>query len=665
MADATARTSTRIDPGPAWTVVTDAPLKGLDLAREAGLCLAWDEADQLYLLDLEGQTQSISRAPGKILSAAISDDAGLIALLGEGNRLWMLGPDFELIQDREAITDAISLTVDPHGRYVAVASKLSLIQFYNRFGKMAGKFETRQPMGHMVFVPDQALLYATGAVGTISAFELSTKGSKGQLTGDLSWNEALLSNVGRLATVGDGSAIFIACYTHGVQRFDAQGRNEGAYHLGGSASIAVPDFLGRIIAVATMESGLAILSGNGNVRWQATLPRPAVALDTDPLGRFIVYGLGTGEITRLDLQRGRGPRSADRPLTAAVARPDMGPNLDMAGPAARAGGASVVSPAWTVPLVNTEDQAEFTVLAVSDDPPRVGAVTTKNRLEIYTTDGKKLGAAPEILGVGRMIRTSPGWMAAATDRQIVLCDLNKNTAQRVDLSLVETTHLAIQPDGYGLAIVQERDRVGRATVAGRWIWKSELKTPVEDLAIGPEGFTAYTTEDGRLCCIDPAGNLAGEFRADLTEPLYLIEAPAGSPKGVVWVTLGRRAEILRGHDLKGRAIWESPVPWEAWQLHRVGGWAVVVAPDGRTLAFDGAGHGRAQGKTETAQTIYGPGPDGLARRVSRSGVHLICTEIDGQVIWRSIAPATLGPLAAGRSGVAALIGKDLAWFPSF
>jgi hypothetical protein len=65
-----------------------------------------------------------------------------------------------------------------------------------------------------------------------------------------------------------------------------------------------------------------------------------------------------------------------------------------------------------------------------------------------------------------------------------------------------------------------------------------------------------------------------------------------------------------------------------------------------------------------AQTIFGPGPDGLARRVSRQGVHLICTEIDGQVLWRSIAPAQLGPMAAGRTGVAALIGKDLAWFPS-
>ena len=44
MADTTARSSTRLDPGPAWTIVTDAPLKGLVMAREAMRVLAWDEA---------------------------------------------------------------------------------------------------------------------------------------------------------------------------------------------------------------------------------------------------------------------------------------------------------------------------------------------------------------------------------------------------------------------------------------------------------------------------------------------------------------------------------------------------------------------------------------------------------------------------------------------
>ena len=46
----------------------------------------------------------------------------------------------------------------------------------------------------------------------------------------------------------------------GVQRFDLEGRAEGAYHLGGSAGHAVPDFAGRSIAVSTLEGELAILN---------------------------------------------------------------------------------------------------------------------------------------------------------------------------------------------------------------------------------------------------------------------------------------------------------------------------------------------------------------------------------------------------------------------
>ncbi len=56
------RTSARITPGAGWTVVTEAPLKGVAFAREAGTIFAWDEAGQLYLLDLRGDFRSVARA---------------------------------------------------------------------------------------------------------------------------------------------------------------------------------------------------------------------------------------------------------------------------------------------------------------------------------------------------------------------------------------------------------------------------------------------------------------------------------------------------------------------------------------------------------------------------------------------------------------------------
>jgi hypothetical protein len=300
---------------------------------------------------------------------------------------------------------------------------------------------------------------------------------------------------------------------------------------------------------------------------------------------------------------------------------------------------------------------------VIDEPGRIGLITHKNKLELYTKEGKKLGQAPEIAGVGRILRTAPGWIAAATDRQIVVCDLNKNTGQRVELSLVEVTHLAVEPDTYGIAIVQERDRIGRSTLSGRWVWKTELNVPVEELAIGPEGHTAITTEDGRLRVFGPAGTVEGEYRTDPPEPMLLLTAPPASPGGVTWITLARKNGVIRGHALSGKVAWESPVPWDGWGFHAIGPLVVVVAADGRAVAFDGSGHARAKGaKTDGPRDVFYADESGRAVRVSKQGVHLICSTLDGQVAWRAVVEGSLGPISSGRSGVAVMIGRSLAWF---
>ncbi len=562
--------------------------------------------------------------------------------------------DFELTHDRAVIADACSIAVDPHGRYVAVGSKINLVQFYTRYGKQAGKFETRQPLASIVFVPDKPFLVGIGSFGAITGFALANRGVGGTtLDGALAWNEPLMSGVGRLASTGDGGMILIACYSHGVQRFDLEGRAEGAYHLGGSPSQAVPDFAGRLIAVATLEGELAILSGAGNVRWRTTLARPAIALETDPLGRFVVYGQATGEIVRLDLQ------PTNRPAAAPAATAPASSN----GPSrSRQAAASVRKPDWMAEVVPHEDQAEFAVLAVADDPPRIAAISPRNRVELFGPDGKKVGQSPEIDGVGRILRTSPGWLASATDRRLMLCDLRKNTAQRIDISLTELTHLVIRPATYGLGLVQERDRIGRATASGRWIWKKELDSSVEDVAIDDEGYTAATTEDGKLRIFGPGGEVAGEFRGGPSDPALLAQSPPGS--AVAWITLARRAQILRGHDRLGRVAWETPVPWEAWQFQMVGAFGVVIAPDGRAMSYDSSGHAVTQGRSDGPSDAFYPGTDGQPLRVARQGVHLICSDLAGRVAWRAVADGPLGPIAAGRAGVAAMIGKSLAWFGS-
>ncbi len=311
----------------------------------------------------------------------------------------------------------------------------------------------------------------------------------------------------------------------------------------------------------------------------------------------------------------------------------------------------------------SDEEAEAAVLAVLDSPPRIGFISRGNRLQLFAADGRPLGQAPEIQGVGRILRSDPGYIAAATDKMIVLYDANRNGAHRIDLNLYQVTHLIVRPDTYGLAIVQERDRLGRATVGGRWVWKRELRVPVEEIALGPLGMMGVTCDDGGFLLFDAAGEPAGRFDPDPPEPLLLVEPPEGpGVEGLAWVTLARRAQVLRGHRADGRVLWESPTPWEGWHLQTVGSRIVIAAPDGRLLAYDGAGYLRGQSPGEEAPFLLMAGPSGDVWRVVRRDVHLICSNLSGQVIWRAVAEAPLGPMAAGRIGVATMVGRNLAFF---
>ena len=658
MSDMAARPASRIDPETAWTVVTDSPLKGLVLAREAGTILAWDEGNQLYLFNIQGESLSSSRVPNKILAGAISDEGSLIALLVEAEDagLLLLNADFGVVQQRPAPSEATFVSIDPHGRYVAIGTRHGILHLVNRYGRPAGRLETLESMAHFCFVADQPMAVAAAAFGMMVGVALEPGRGGERLETEILWHDRLMSNVGRLAINGDAAMILASCYTLGIQRFDQRGRNEGSYHLGGTVSHAVPDFPGRTIAAATLEGELAVMNSAGNVRWRTQLPRPVIALEMDPLGRFLIHGNAPGEIIRLDLfsdgTNRAAPRRSARPSTTTTA-----------GSSTRTSTGSVRVPDWEVPVVESDQEFETAVITVQDDPPLVALFTSPRKLRFFDMTGQQLDKAPDIIGVGRLLRTAPGWLAAATDRQILLSDLRHLTHRRLDVSLVELTHLAIRPDDFGLALVQERDRIGRLSTSGRWVWKQELRAAVEEMAIGPYGFVAVTTHGGELISFDPAGESTSRFTFDLSDPPLLIEAPDESPPNVAWVTLARRSQLLRGHDLRGNVLWERPTPWEGWALFRLGRHALANAADGRALACDGSGEIRFQSTSSgDPNDVFSVDPTGAPIRISRRGVHLISAALDGRVRWRAVVDKPLGPLAAGTTGVAVMLGRSLAWF---
>ncbi len=203
----------------------------------------------------------------------------------------------------------------------------------------------------------------------------------------------------------------------------------------------------------------------------------------------------------------------------------------------------------------------------------------------------------------------------------------------------------------------------RLTTASRWIWKHELPSPVEDLAIGRGGLTAVTTSGGQWLAFDPAGEPQIGFTFDPSDPPLLIEAPEQADPDVIWISLTRHGQWLRGHGSTGQVVWELPLPWEGWALLRMGRLAVVSGADGRALSCDASGSIRDESPPSgEPNDVFCLDADGDPVRISRRGVHLICASFDGRVRWRTVVDQPFGPLAASAHGTAVLLGKTLAWF---
>ena len=276
------------------------------------------------------------------------------------------------------------MTIDPHGRYLAMGTRHNALHLINRHGRPAGRLETMEPLSHLCFVPGRPIMVGAAAFGMLVGIELEPSRSQGRLDLEIVWQDRLMSNVGRLALDGEGTMILASCFTLGIQRFDLTGRNEGSYHLGGTVSHAVPDFPGRSIAAATLEGELVLMNSAGNVRWRTRLPRPVIALEIDPLGRYLIYGHATGEIVRLDLFGGQPGQSGGQ-ARAARRRGGVGPRRT----AVRAAAGAVRAPDWVVQAVETDQQAETAVIEVVDDPPAIALFTSPHRLQLYSVFGHR------------------------------------------------------------------------------------------------------------------------------------------------------------------------------------------------------------------------------------------------------------------------------------
>src|SRR5262249_10331491 len=156
-----------------------------------------------------------SRVPNRIQYGAISDEGSLIALIAEpdDSGLLLLTADFDLEAQRAAPPEASFVTIDPHGRYLAVGTRTNTTHLINRQGRTAGRLGTREPLSRLCFVPGRPLAVGAAAFGMLVGIALESSRAGARLEPEIIWNDRLMSNVGRLALNGDGGMILASCYT--------------------------------------------------------------------------------------------------------------------------------------------------------------------------------------------------------------------------------------------------------------------------------------------------------------------------------------------------------------------------------------------------------------------------------------------------------------------
>lgn len=274
-----------------WTFATDAPLAWMELARESGEVLAADRSGGIYLLDRNGRVAAVTRGQTPIRGLAWSDSgSGGVALIGN-SRLHWFSRQLEFRSQYELPETAVAVAVDSHGDYVAASLVTGSTLIFDGPRKPIHRFESLRPFVKLLFLAELPGLIGVADYGLLSSRTFQ---------GGIRWEEKLWSNAGDVAVSGNGDMVLVACFAHGIVRYDDEGDQVGSYQVEGTAARVSCSYLPYRIAVATLERKLYWLNKDGKLLWAAEAPEDITRVVCDPLGKGLVCGFESGRIVRLD-----------------------------------------------------------------------------------------------------------------------------------------------------------------------------------------------------------------------------------------------------------------------------------------------------------------------------------------------------------------------------
>jgi hypothetical protein len=285
------RNGTGLAPRISWAFSTEAELVCLTHARESGDVFAADRLGALYRLNRAGRIQSMTCNLKDIRCLSFSDtgDAGF-AVVGDDS-FCALDAKLNVVWSAESPCKILGAEIDTYGHNIAMSLDNSDTVLLNIDKKKLNQFHTERPLKHLRFCTDLPRIIGAGEYGHLCCVSFD---------GQEIWHEKLWCTIGDLSITERAKTIYLAGFAHGIQTFDADGNNEASFIIEGTPSrVSVSHFGDRVVA-STVEQQLYWLDSDGTLLWAAMTPEEVVSVICDPLGEWLILGLQSGRVLRLD-----------------------------------------------------------------------------------------------------------------------------------------------------------------------------------------------------------------------------------------------------------------------------------------------------------------------------------------------------------------------------
>ncbi len=278
-----------------WVFALEAPLVAMDLGRESGEILAADESGGLYRIGRRGELLKSSNGVRGVRVVAWSDTNAVGAVILGDRKVVRLNGNLEAEWSVGLPEAALGIALAPFGRQMAISLANGGNLVLGEQSEQLSIFETARPLKWIQFLANKPVLVGAAEYGQVCAHRIN---------GERLWSEKCFASLGEMCAAADGETVLVAGFNQGIQSFDGDDGSTGdSYLIEGTVGRVSCSFNAKRIAAATLERQLYWLKSDGRLLWSTVLDEEIVRVICDPLGEWLLVGLRSGHILRLDWKR--------------------------------------------------------------------------------------------------------------------------------------------------------------------------------------------------------------------------------------------------------------------------------------------------------------------------------------------------------------------------